>query len=273
MSQIATTALYADRTTDAHAVGVDESKMIAAVYLVEKDVAGREVAMEETLLVKSGGKAGKLARHLFALFVGEHHHLGQTVAIVGMKADEIGRGLGPTRGIFDKGDWLGTFKTTLTQRERLVVGFLAFRGFEGLDGQATAQGQLAVAFHTEGETVHLKGAHHVAVAEDFSSFTFKMLVDVRQIVAQMLVFGIEYDFHGIERDKICFTQSEELHQTRYFSIAAVDEVGLRGLGQSGHTQDVAGNGHNHSGTGIDDNVADLQVETAHGTIALGVGRE
>ena len=46
-----------------------EGKMVAAVYLVKQNVAGREVAVQETLFVKTGRKTGKLAHHRFALFV------------------------------------------------------------------------------------------------------------------------------------------------------------------------------------------------------------
>ena len=68
MGQVAATTLHTDGPTNAQAVGVDEGKMVAAVYLVKQNVAGREVAVQETLFVKTGRKTGKLSHHRFALF-------------------------------------------------------------------------------------------------------------------------------------------------------------------------------------------------------------
>ena len=62
-------------------------------------------------------------------------------------------------------------------------------------------------------------------------------------------------------------------QANDFTVDVVYMVGLRVLGQAGHTQDVAGDGYDHFGAGVDDYVAHEEVKPADSAVLLGVGRE
>ena len=62
-------------------------------------------------------------------------------------------------------------------------------------------------------------------------------------------------------------------EARDFAVHHVDVVGLRVLGQTGHAHNVAGNGHNHFAAGVDDDVANEEVEAFGGAVGFLVGRE
>jgi len=86
------------------------------------------------------------------------------------------------------------FKTALFEEERFDVGILGLRRLVETCGQSVGERHLAVALHHERQSLHFQGTEEVASAVQFASVG-EMLVDVFEIFAQMLVFGIENDTH------------------------------------------------------------------------------
>lgn len=55
-------------------------------------------------------------------------------------------------------------------------------------------------------------------------------------------------------------------QSDDLAIDDVDVVGLRFFGQAGHAEYAASDGDDHAGTGVDDDVGDLEAEAVGGSV-------
>ena len=64
-----------------------------------------------------------------------------------------------------------------------------------------------------------------------------------------------------------------LRQAFYLTILDGDAFCLRTLGQARHAEHVAGNGHNHLTTQVQDDITDADCKTFGGTIARRIGRK
>ena len=66
---------------------------------------------------------------------------------------------------------------------------------------------------------------------------------------------------------------EQSRQSYDMAINHIDILGLWRLGEARHTHHLAGYGHNHLRTGVDDDFSDEDVEAFGAAVLFGVGRE
>ena len=173
--------------------------MIAVAHLVVKDVRRREVAMQKTALMEPGGKAGKAVRDVALILHRSLAEAVQAVAVAGEQADVIGRGVPQAVAVTHQGHGLRTFKAALAQHHGTQERLLALRRFVNQLLYLAPEGGLGKTLHTERQALHLQRADGVATGMDFAALALKVLFQMRHVAAQMFIFGVKQDFHGILR--------------------------------------------------------------------------
>ena len=171
--------------------------METLVDAVKKDVARREILVDEAAGVELCGVACEVLGHLFAESAVEAGDVAHGVAIVRIDTHEIVCGIEQSAAIAQESHRFGAFETAFLEQERSDEGLFRLVGLVDAGCHSVFERHASVAFHGESAAVDFDEANHVARVVDFLPHAVEVSHRLHELLAKPVVFGVENDVHQL----------------------------------------------------------------------------